>query len=156
PRLTVLTLEVFVREVERGHHRDAIDADDPAAVADLAHPGIEELGRIEQRGTVIVRAGDDVLLLHDAHADPGLVLLRHAPCSMVLSRPIIASTRVRTCSFLCTSAARSPASDSCRARSARFSSRRCSTMTSSSSSRLPRRVSSRSSCVFVASLMARL
>src|SRR4029077_4983894 len=91
PRLTVLTLEGFVREVERGHPRDTIDADDPAAVADLAHPGIEELGRIEQRGTVIVRAGDDVLLLHDAHADPGLVLLRHAPCSMVLSRPIIAS-----------------------------------------------------------------
>ena len=39
----------------------------------------------------------------------------------------MASTRARTCSFLCRSAARSPARDSCRARSARFSSFSCST-----------------------------
>src|SRR5690349_17627772 len=112
PRFTVLALEVFVREVERGHHGDTVDANHPPAVAYLAHACVEELGRIEQGRTVIVRAGDDIFLLHDAYADPRLVRLRHAPCSRVLSRPIMASTRVRTCSFLCMSAARSPASDS--------------------------------------------
>ena len=103
-----------MREVQRRHDGDAIEAHDLAAVADLAHAAVEELRRIEQRRALVVRAGDHVFLLHDAHADARLVRLAHAPCSRVLSRPIMASTRVRTCSFLCRSEARSPASDSCR------------------------------------------
>src|SRR2546430_16949320 len=94
---------------------------------------IEELGGIQQRRTLLVGAGDHVFLLHDADTHPRLILVAHAPCSRVFKRPIMASTRVRTCSFLCTSAARSPASDSCRARSARFSSFRCSRLLISSS-----------------------
>src|SRR6185437_568666 len=153
--LAVLALEQLVRQVERGHHRDAVQAHHLAALADLAHAHVEELGGIEQRGTLLVRAGDHVLLLHDAHADARRLLLAHAPCSRVLRRPIMASTRVRTCSFLCMSVARSPARDAWRARSARFSSRRCSSIATSSSTRLASRVSSASSCVFVVSLMLR-
>ena len=44
--------------------------------------------------------------------------LAHAPCSRVFRRPIMASTRARTCSFLCRRLARSPARVSCRAQRA--------------------------------------
>src|SRR5207237_3320456 len=155
-RLAVPDPQELVGQIDGRHHRDAIEANHLAAVADLAHAAVEEFGRIEERRALVVRTGDHVLPLHDAYADPRLVLMAHAPCSRVFSRPIMASTRVRTCSFLCMSAARSPASDSCRARSARFSSFRRSRVVISSSMRLVRRVSSRSSCAFVVSLMKTL
>src|SRR4029077_11637065 len=153
--LAVASLEELVREVQRRHHGDAIVPEHLAAVADLAHAAIEEFSGIEERRAFLVRTGDHVFLFHDAHADARRFRLAHVPCSRVFRRPIMASTRVRTCSFLCMSAARSPARDSWRARSARFSSFRCCMIATSSSMRLVRRVSSRSSCVFVVSLMKR-
>src|SRR5215475_13713662 len=77
--LALLALEVLVRQAERRHHGDAIHSDHLAGVADLAHATVEELRGIEQRRALIVRAGNHVLLFHDAHAHPCLVLVGHAP-----------------------------------------------------------------------------
>src|SRR5678816_3747811 len=131
-------LEQLVREVQRGHHRDAVQADDVSTVADLAHLHVQVLGGIEQLGALFGEAGDLVFLLEDPHADPRRAL-RHALCSIAFRRPIIASTRARTCSFFCRSVARSAIIESCRWRRARFSSWSCAIVPSSSSSR-------RSSC----------
>src|SRR5687768_11690294 len=105
--------EQLVCQVERNHYRDAVEPDDFAAIADLPHASIEKFRSIEQRRALLIGAGNEVFLLEDPDADARLVLLQaQAPCSRVLSRPMIASTRVRTCSFFCTSDARSPESDS--------------------------------------------
>src|SRR5512146_705581 len=100
-------LQQLVGHVERHHDGDAIESYDLAAVADLAHAAVQVLRRIEKCRALVVRAGDHVLFLHDAHADVRLILTAHAPCSRVFSLPIMASTRVRTCSFLERSEARS-------------------------------------------------
>ena len=63
---------------------------------------VQELGGIEQIGALLDRAGDVVLLLEDTHADSRLIVA-HA-CSIDFSRPIMASTRARTCSFFCSKA----------------------------------------------------
>ena len=51
---------------------------------------------VEEIGAFFLWAGNEVLLLQDAHGDLRRFLLAHAVCSMVLSRPIMASTRART------------------------------------------------------------
>src|SRR4029077_17276930 len=152
--LAVASLGDHGAEVMRRHYGDAIVTEHLAAVADLAHAAIEEFSGIEQRRAFLVRTGDHVFLFHDAHADARRFRLAHVPCSRVFRRPIMASTRVRTCSFLCMSAARSPARDSWLARTSRFSSFRCSRIATSSSMRFASRVSSSSSCVLVVSLMS--
>src|SRR6185436_9515759 len=135
-------LEQLMREVQRGHHSDAVQADDVPTVADLAHLDVQVLGGIEQLGALFGEAGDLVFLLEDPHADSRRAL-RHALCSIAFRRPIIASTRARTCSFFCSSVARSAIIESCRWRRARFSSCSCEIVPSSSSSRSS---SCRSSC----------
>src|SRR5579872_5849645 len=113
-RVLVLDAQQLMGEIERNHDGDAVVSYELAAIPDLAHAAVEKLGRIQQGRALLVRACDDIFLFHDAHADLRAVLWTHAPCSSVLRRPIIASTRVRTCSFLCMSVARSVARDSCR------------------------------------------
>src|SRR5690606_8614408 len=99
-------LEQLMRDIERGDHCNAVETDDGPVIADLAHARIQILGRIEQLGTLFRQACDLIFLLQDAYAHSRHAL-GHALCSMALSRPIIASTRARTCSFFCRSVARS-------------------------------------------------
>src|SRR6185503_4323442 len=143
-----LGLEQLVRDIERGHHGYAVEPDDLAAVADLAHLQIEELRRREQCRLFLERAGDVVLFLQDLDRDVSeRAVAAHETCSIPLSRPIIASTRPRTCSFLCSSVARSDIRESCRCRSDLFSSCNCRQTTTSSSSRFSSRFNSRSTRV---------
>lgn len=102
-------LEHLVGEVERRHDGDTIETNDFSGAANLAHLVVEEFGGIEQGRAFVVRAGDEVFPLEDADADAGGIFLSRAqaPCSRVLRRPIMASTRVRTCSLRCISEARS-------------------------------------------------
>src|ERR1700722_2901857 len=140
--VTIAESNQFIRHIEGGDHRDTVESHDLAAVADLPHLGIEKLGGIQEVGTLLDRAGDVILLLEYAHADAGLIVA-HA-CSIDFNRPIIASTRARTCSFFCNSPARSAVSVSCRCRSARFSSLIWLTVRMRSSSRFSSRFSSSS------------
>src|ERR671910_3266359 len=117
-------LQQLIDDVERGHDRDAVEADDLAAVPDLAHLAVQVFRGVEQRRALLGRAGDVILLFEYPHADP-TGICRHAPLSIAFSRPIIASTRARTCSFFCISVARSDMRPSSRCRKARFSSRSC-------------------------------
>src|SRR5476649_117314 len=110
----------FIGHVKCSDHRYTVKAHDLAAVADFAHARIQQFSGVQQIGTLVGRAGDLVVLLKDAYADTGGIFA-HA-CSIDFRRPIIASTRARTCSFFCSSLARSEVSASWRCRSARFSS----------------------------------
>ena len=83
---------------------------------------VEVLRGIEQVGALLGRAGDLVFLVEDPHADSRDAIVAHALCSIAFRRPIIASTRARTCSFFCSRVARSAMSVSWRWRRARFSS----------------------------------
>src|SRR5262245_58809894 len=146
-QLFVLTLrlEQLIRNIQRGHHGHAVEPDDLAAIADLAHLEVEQLGRREQRSLFLDRASDVVLFLQDLDRDVSeCARPAHETCSIPLSRPIIASTRPRTCSFFCSSEARSDISESCRCRSDLFSSCNCLQTTTSSSRRFSRRFNSRS------------
>src|SRR5687767_7063939 len=58
-------LQQLVRQVQRGHHRDAVQADDAAGIADLAHLAVQELGGVEQLGALLGQAGDLVFLFED-------------------------------------------------------------------------------------------
>src|ERR1700735_487205 len=118
--VTVAETDEFICHVERGYYRNTIQADDLSAIADFSHLRVQELGRIKQVGAFLDRAGNVVLLFEYSHADPRLIVA-HA-CSMDFKRPIMASTRPRTCSFFCKSVARSEVRVSWRCRGARFSS----------------------------------
>src|SRR5688572_6113208 len=145
--LLVLSLcsQQLVRNVQCGHHGHAVEPNDLAAVADLAHLDVEELGRREQRSLFLDRAGDVVLFLQNLDRDVSeCARAAHETCSIPLSRPIMASTRPRTCSFFCSNEARSDINESWRCRSDLFSSCNCRQTTTSSSSRFSRRRSSRS------------
>src|SRR5690606_38331200 len=138
-----LSSQQIVREIQGRHHGDAVEADHFAAVANLTHLAVQELGRGEQCRLVLGRAGDMVFLLEDPDRDVS-EHLAHEACSMLFKRLIIASTRPRTCSFLCSKVARSATSASCRWRSDWFSSCSCRQMTTSSSRRFSNRRNSRS------------
>src|SRR5690349_12742671 len=144
----------LVGHVERGHHGDAVRADHLPGVADLAHLLVEVLGGVEKIGALILGTGNEVFLLEDAYGDVRRFFLAHAVCSMVLSRPIMASTRARTWSLRCAKAERSAASDSCRCRRARFSSLRASMVRRSSSTRRSRRTNSPSKLVLADLLLS--
>src|ERR1700744_1712188 len=109
-------MEQLVGKVQCGHDGYPIQADHLAGVTDFAHARIEVFGGIQQRRALLVRAGDEVFLLENPDADARRFVRGQAPCSMVLRRPIMASTRPRTCSFLFSSEARSVASVSWRCR----------------------------------------
>ena len=144
-----------MREVQRRHDRDAVEADDLAGVADLAHAAVEEFRGIEQRRALLVRAGDHVFLLHDAHADARLV--RRGSCAVLqgLQAPDHGFDARAHLLVLVHQRRRARRRGTRAARAARGSLPcSCSSIASSSSMRLARRVSSRSSCVFVVSLMA--
>src|SRR5271156_6788594 len=95
--VTLAKSNQFIRHIQRGYDRDAIQTDHFSAVANLAHLGVQELRRIEEVGALLDGTGNVILLLEYAHAHSRLVVA-HA-CSIDFSRPIIASTRARTCSF---------------------------------------------------------
>src|SRR6186713_1253322 len=146
-QLFVLTLclEQLVRNIQRRHNGHAVEPDDLTAIADLAHLEVQELGRREQLGLFLDRAGDVVFLLQDLDRDVSeCARAAHETCSIPLSQPIIASTRPRTCSFFCSNEARSDISESCRVRKDLFSSCNCRQTTTSSSRRFSRRFNSRS------------
>src|SRR5690606_26594825 len=116
----VAQLLQFMREVERGQYRDAVDRRHAVGAAYLAHTGIEQLRRGYQSVALAGLDADGVLAVEDA--DAGRFAAAHVCCSSDLSRAIMASTRERACSFLASSWARSPASCSCCWRRLRFSS----------------------------------
>ena len=58
----------LVCQVQCRHDGDAVQSDDFAAVADLAHALVEELGAVEQLGALVRTAGDDVFLFQNANA----------------------------------------------------------------------------------------
>src|SRR5687768_6296463 len=104
----------FVGHVERGHDGDAIGAHHFSGVADFAHLLGEVFSGVEKSRPFIRRATHEVFLVENTNRDGGGLFLAHAVCSMVLRRPIIASTRARTWSFRCASTDRSLARDSWR------------------------------------------
>ena len=117
-RILISSLAMLSAEITAMRSRP----DDLAGIADLAHLGIEVLGGVEQVGALLGRAGDLVFPVEQADADSRDAIVAHAPCSIALRRPIIASTRARTCSFFCSRLARSEIRLSWRWRRARFSS----------------------------------
>src|SRR5688572_8903767 len=127
--------------IESGHHGNLVEAHDVAAIADLAHFPVQEFRGVEQGRALFRRTSNLVLLLQDSHADSDRSV-RHAVCSMACNRPIMASTRARTCSCLLSKLARSVIRVSCRWRSARFSSLRSVTLLTSSSMRFSSDLSS--------------
>src|SRR6185295_20393883 len=146
-RILLAQAQQLIGHVQGRHDGDAIRADDFSSVADLAHLLVEVLGGVEQIGAFIGGAGNEIFLLEDAYGDVRRFFLAHAVCSMVLSRPIMASTRARTWSLRCAKAERSAVSDSCLCRRARFSSLRASIVRRSSSTRRSRRTNSPSKLV---------
>src|SRR5580658_4836687 len=109
-------LDDFVRQVQRCHYRDSVQSDDLAAVADFFHPLVEELSAVDQFAALIGPTGDDVFFFQDSDAERAdrLARVAHALCSIAFRRPIIASTRVRTCSLRLSKEVFSAASVSCR------------------------------------------
>src|SRR5688572_28439296 len=109
-----LRLEQLVRNIQRRHHRYPVEPDNLAAVADLAHFEVEQLCRREQRRLFLDRASNVVLFLQDLDGDVSECSgSAHETMSIPFSRPIMASTRPRTCSFFCSNGARSDISESC-------------------------------------------
>src|SRR5690606_2440253 len=105
---------------EGGEDSDAVDAGHLVATPDVAHLAVEQCGSAQQSVTLVRFAGDQVIAVEDADVDG----FAHAFCSRDRSRRIMASTRALACSFLVSSAARSPMSCSWLVRRLRFSSAR--------------------------------
>ena len=109
----VAQLLQFVREVQRGQHGDAIERGHAVAAADLAHLAVEQLGGGHQAVAFVGLAADVYSRSSRRMLTGSLALRTHVCCSSDFSRAIIASTRVRACSFLASSVERSPTSCSC-------------------------------------------
>src|SRR5690348_11917689 len=101
-------LNQFVSDVQCRHHGDAIDAGGTGMLADFAHLAVEVARRRNQAGTLLRRAADEEFPIQDADRDRPLAA--HAPFSRERKRAIIASTRVRACSFFASRSERSAAS----------------------------------------------
>src|SRR5690606_3491231 len=107
---------------EGRHHRNSLQADDMARLADLPHPGIQQLGRTDQGVLLLRRAIDLIVLVENANVD-GVVAHGGAQLSTsrFFRRPIMASTRERARSFFSISLLRSLMRALSRSRRERFS-----------------------------------
>src|SRR4249919_1708961 len=132
----------LVREVQCSEHGNAIERGHAVVAANLAHFVVEQLRGGHQAVAFVGLAADGVFAIEQADADRFAGLRIHVCCSSDLSRAIIASTRVRACSFLANSVDRSLASCSCCMRRLRFSSLRRRAWAPSSSRRADRFCSS--------------
>src|SRR5690349_18976699 len=115
----------LVRDVERGHHRDAVDAGGFTRAANLAHPLVEKGDGLEQVGALLLLAGDLVVAPEKVDVERDRLVGGFAAHSDGM-RAISASSRAPACCTLMfisrlrsIAVARSRRSDSFAARSAR-------------------------------------
>src|SRR5512135_172904 len=72
-----LRREQLVRDVQRGHDRDALAAGDFSGRLDLVHLAVQVRDRLQERLALVVLAGDAVAAPEQGHVD-GLSAVRHA------------------------------------------------------------------------------
>eukprot|EP00764_Aduncisulcus_paluster_P006484 gnl/Carplike_NY0171/21745_a36329_70.p1 GENE.gnl/Carplike_NY0171/21745_a36329_70~~gnl/Carplike_NY0171/21745_a36329_70.p1 ORF type:complete len:129 (-),score=7.23 gnl/Carplike_NY0171/21745_a36329_70:205-591(-) len=95
-------LDQLMGHIQGGHHRDSLQADDLARVANLLHFLVQVVGGCQQLCLGAIRAADGVLLVQQLDGNRACVRA-HEFCSSALSRCIIPSTLLRVWSLSCTS-----------------------------------------------------
>src|SRR5690606_9245101 len=131
-RQLAIGLQKFVRQVEGGHHGDALKADDIGRFH-FAHL-VVEVARGAQQGFFLVRRTGNPVFLVQQVDDYGRHFA-HGSCSSDLRRQMLASTLVLATSFFFSNSARSSSRRPSRACRVSFSWRRRALMLISSSMR---------------------
>jgi hypothetical protein len=75
-----------VRDVQRRHDGDALDADDLAGVTNLAHLPVQVLDCLQEVCLLLLAAGDPEAAVQDADLDTLRLLLQSASSGIRLSR----------------------------------------------------------------------